>query len=92
MTPDVEMLRRYLERALALAHAALDEPTPARIADAHATGQDALALVANRRPAATTLADGHVLYAHASRLRGLLAVLPSTSAVAAIAYDQFTRA
>jgi hypothetical protein len=91
MTPDVDMVRRYLERALALAHAALDEPTPARIAEAHATGQDALALVAQRRPAATTLEDGHVLYAHASRLRGLLAVLPTASVVTSVAHDQFTR-
>ncbi len=91
MTPDVEMLRRYLERALALAHAALDEPTPVRIAEAPDLGRDALAWVANRRPAAATLADGHLLYAHASRLRGLLAVLPTASVVAAVAHDQVTR-
>jgi hypothetical protein len=82
MTPDVDMLRRYLERALALAHAALDEPTADRLAEAHAVGHDALALTASRRPAATTLADGHILYAHASRLRGLLAVLPSAATAA----------
>jgi hypothetical protein len=77
MTPELDNLRRYLERALAIAHAALDEPTPDRVADAHATGHDALALAASRRPGAKTLADGHILYALASQLRGLLAVLPS---------------
>ena len=76
MTPDFEEIRRYLERALAIAHAALDEPTADSIADAHATGHDALALVGSRRARATTLAEGHVLYALASQLRGLLAVLP----------------
>ena len=91
MTPDMEMLRRYLERALALAHAALDEPTPARIAEAHDIGRDALALVTHRKPAATTLADGHILYAHASRLRGLLAVLPTAPVAPPGAHDHFTR-
>jgi hypothetical protein len=76
MTPDFDDVRRYLERALAIAHAALDEPTAESLADAHATGHDALALISSRRPAATTLAEGHVLYALASQLRGLLAVLP----------------
>ncbi|MGZ3406828.1 MAG: hypothetical protein ACXVAN_10330 [Polyangia bacterium] len=75
-------MRRYLERALAIAHAALDEPTPHRVADAHATGHDALALAAGRRPGPTTLADGHILYALASQLRGLLAVLPSPALAA----------
>ena len=79
---DVEALRRYLERALALAHAALEEPTPARITEAQAIARDALALVARGRPAATTLADGHILYARASRLRALLAVLPSAAVAA----------
>jgi hypothetical protein len=92
MTPDVDMLRRYLERALALVHAALDEPTPALVAEAHDIGRNALALVANRRPAAATLADGHILYARASRLRGLLAVLPTAATIPAITHDQVTRA
>ena len=91
MTPDVEGLRRYLERALALAHAALDEPTADRIVEAHSIGADALALAARRRPAPTTLADGHVLFAHASRLRALLAALPAAPAVPAATHDHFTR-
>ena len=80
---DVEMLRRYFERALALAHAALDEPTAERIADAYAIGTDVLALAARGRPAAATLAEGHMLFAHASRLRALLDLLEPVGAPAA---------
>jgi hypothetical protein len=72
---DVDTLRRYFERALALAHAALDDPSADRVAAAYATGADALALAARHRPAATTLADGHTLLTHASRLRALLELL-----------------
>ena len=72
---DVDTLRRYFERALALAHAAVDDPTPDRIADAQAIGAEVLTLAARGRPAAATLTDGHLLYAHASRLRALLALL-----------------
>ncbi len=72
---DVETLRRYFERALALAHAAVDDPTAERIADAQAIGAEVLLLAARGRPAATTLTDGHILFAHASRLRALLAML-----------------
>jgi hypothetical protein len=72
---DTETLRRYFERALALAHAAVDEPTAERIADAQAVGLEVLDLAARGRPAAATLTDGHVLFAHASRLRALLAML-----------------
>lgn len=72
---DVETLRRYFERALALAHAAVDDPTPERIADAQAVGTEVLELAARGRPAAATLTDGHLLFAHASRLRALLTML-----------------
>jgi hypothetical protein len=72
---DVDTLRRYFERALALAHAAVDDPTPERIADAQAVGTEVLELAARGRPAAATLTDGHVLFAHASRLRALLSLL-----------------
>ena len=72
---DVETLRRYFERALALAHAAVDEPTAERIADAQAIGAEVLLMAARGRPAAATLTDGHVLFAHASRLRALLSLL-----------------
>lgn len=72
---DVETLKRSFERALALAHAAVDEPTVEHIADAQELGREVLLLAARRRPAATTLADGHMLLAHASRLRALLALV-----------------
>lgn len=72
---DVETLRRYFERALALAHAAVDDPTAERVADAQAIGNEVLELAARGRPAAATLTDGHVLFAHASRLRAMLALL-----------------
>jgi len=72
---DVKTLKRYFERALALAHAAVDEPTPDRIADAVAVGEEVLTLAARGRPAASTLTDGHELFAHATRLRALLTLL-----------------
>jgi len=82
---DVNTLRRYFERALALAHAAVDDPTPDRIADAQAIGAEVLLLAARGRPAAATLTDGHLLFAHASRLRALLALLDEHEATAATA-------
>ena len=72
---DAETLKRYFERALALAHAAVDEPTAQRIADAQEIGHQVLTLAAQRGPTGTTLADGHVLYAHASRLRAMLQMI-----------------
>jgi len=84
---DVTTLRRYFERALALAHAAVDEPTADRIADAQAIGAEVLSLAARGRPAAATLSDGHVLYAHASRLRALLALLDEYAPPSASTYN-----
>jgi len=84
---DVDTLRRYFERALALAHAAVDEPTPERIADAQAIGAEVLLMAARGRPAAATLTDGHTLFAHASRLRVLLALLDEQAPPAASQYN-----
>ena len=84
---DVETLRCYFERALALAHAAVEEPTPDRIADAQAIGHEVLLLAARGRPAATTLTDGHILFAHASRLRALLALLDEQAPPQASPYN-----
>ena len=81
---DVNTLRRYFERALALAHAAVDDPTPERIADAQAIGAEVLLLAARGRPAAATLTDGHLLFAHASRLRALLTMLDELEARSAV--------
>jgi hypothetical protein len=90
---DVKTLKRYFERALALAHAAVDEPTPDRIADAVAVGEEVLTLAARGRPAASTLTDGHDLFAHATRLRALLALLDEqTPSLPAIRYDAGVRA
>ena len=91
---DVDTLRRYFERALALAHAAVDDPTPERIADAQAVGTEVLELAARGRPAAATLTDGHVLFAHASRLRALLSMLENIEPAPPprIAYDAGVRA
>lgn len=90
---DVMTLKRYFERALALAHAAVDEPTAERIADAQAVGTEVLDLAARGRPAAATLTDGHVLYAHASRLRALLAMLDEIvhTAPPPLAYESASR-
>jgi hypothetical protein len=89
---DVETLRRYFERALALAHAAVDEPTAERIADAQAIGVEVLQLAARGRPAAATLTDGHILFAHASRLRALLTMLDDFVPPAVYPAESATRA
>jgi len=78
-----ETLRRYLERALALAHAAVDDPTPEHVADAQAIGDEVLLLAARGRPAAATLTDGHELFALTSRLRKLLSMLAHLEPTAA---------
>lgn len=78
---DVETLKRYFERALALAHAAVDQPTAQRIEDARAIGSDVLRLASRAHPA--TLTDGHELLAHASRLRSLLALMTDDASMTA---------
>jgi hypothetical protein len=80
---DVDTLKRYFERALALAHAAVDAPTAERVADARAVGDEVLLLAARCRPAAATLTDGHDLFAHAARLRSLLALLSNDASMSA---------
>jgi hypothetical protein len=72
---DAETLKRHLRRALAVAHAALDDPDPRRADEARALADDVLELTARTRPAATTLADGHELVALKSKLRAVLAAI-----------------
>ena len=78
---NVDTLKRYFERALALAHAAVDEPTAQRVADARAIGDDALRLAARAHPA--TLSEGHELVAHAMRLRTLLRMMTDDASMSA---------
>ncbi|HWE30902.1 MAG TPA: hypothetical protein VHB97_23000 [Polyangia bacterium] len=80
---DVNTLKRYFERALALAHAAVDEPTAERVADARAIGYEVLLLASRARPAAATLTDGRELFEHASQLRTLLALLTNDASMSA---------
>lgn len=77
---DVETLKRHLRRALAVAHAALDDLDPTRMLDARTFADGVLALTARARPAATTLADGHELVALAHRLRTLVAAIDDATA------------
>jgi hypothetical protein len=77
---DTETLKRYLRRALAVAHAALDDPDPRRAEEARALADDVLSLTARARPAAATLADGHELVALAGRLRTVMAALDAAEA------------
>ena len=75
---DVETLKRYLQRALALAHAALDDLEPERVAEAQTIAHNVLSLLPKVRPA--TLADGHVLVGLANRLRTVLEALDGATA------------
>ncbi len=77
---DVETLKKYLQRALAVAHAALDDAEPDRLEDARALADYVLSLTARARPAAATLADGHELFALTSRLRTVVAALDGAAA------------
>ncbi len=77
---DVETLKRYLQRALALAHAALEDPTARRVEEARAFADDVLTLTARCRHTAATLADGHALVGLAHRLRTVLEALDGVTA------------
>ena len=77
---DVDTLKRYLRRALAVAHAALDDGDLARSDEARALADDVLALSARPRPAAATLSDGAELYALVERLRAVVEALDQQTA------------
>src|SRR5690242_6882361 len=77
---DVENLKRHLRRALAVAHAALDDGDPNRADEARALADDVLAVTARPRPAAATLSDGAELYALVERLRAVVEALDQQTA------------
>jgi hypothetical protein len=72
---DVRTLHRCLERALALAHAAVEEPTDGRVADARSIAQDVLWFAHRCKPPAATLEEGHALLHLVHNLRAVLQVL-----------------
>jgi hypothetical protein len=79
---DVETMKGWLRRALAHAHAALDDRDPERVEEARALAADVLSLV-GRKPPTATLADGYALVALAGRLRQVMDALERSDAALA---------
>lgn len=76
-----ELLQRAVENALAYAHAAVDSPTPPRVAEARRRGQEALAMVARMRRAPWTLNEASRIVTRVGHLRELLALIERNGTV-----------
>jgi hypothetical protein len=72
---DVRMMQAQVERALAFAHAALDNSTADRVALARVHVADVLPRVAAMKPAALSLGEARELFERVSRLRAVMQVL-----------------
>jgi len=72
---EAEALRRSVEKALALAHAALDEPTVYRILEAKSYAHEVLPQLTRWKPPAFTLADAKRMVALVGQLRAVLDLL-----------------
>ncbi len=70
-----QAVHRMAERALAFAHAALDEPTPRRVAEARTRAAEVLPTVARMKPSAVPLSDARHLYELVTQLRAILGIL-----------------
>jgi hypothetical protein len=70
-----DSIQRVVQKALAFAHAALDETTPHRVAAARRYAAEVLPCIERLRPSAFTMSDGGELIALVGQLRALLQVL-----------------
>jgi hypothetical protein len=68
-------VQRQLERALAFAHAALDETTAHRVAQAKIYAAEVLPQLAAMRPTALALGEARQIFEHVSQLRAVMKVL-----------------
>jgi hypothetical protein len=64
-----------VERALAFAHAALDDTTPHRVAEARTRAAEVLPHVARMKPRAVPMSDARQLFELVGQLRATLAIL-----------------
>jgi hypothetical protein len=62
---------------LAFAHAALDETTAHRVAQAKVYANEVLPLIASMEPTALALGEARQLFEHVSQLRAVMRVLDS---------------
>ncbi len=72
---NTQSMQAMLERALAYAHAALDETTPHRVAESKKYAAQVLPYLGRMKPAAFTLGDGRRMIELVSQLRAVLEVL-----------------
>lgn len=75
-----DLLQRALEGALAYAHAAVDTPTPPRVAEARRRADEVLALVERTKRAPWTLGQASRIVTRVAHLRELLDVIDRTGA------------
>lgn len=73
----VPWLEKQIERALAFVHAALEDASPYRLAQARAHAEAVLPRVAALKPQALPLGDAQRLFEHVGQLRAVLRVLDS---------------
>lgn len=72
---NLEVVQRQVERALAFAHAALDETTLQRVTQAKLYAAELLPRLATLVPAALALGEAGQLFEHLAQLRAVLGVL-----------------
>jgi hypothetical protein len=72
---DAQSLRKSVEKALAFAHAAVDDPTTYRILEAKSYAEEVLPRLGRMKPAAFTLAEARRMVALVGQLRAVLSVL-----------------
>jgi hypothetical protein len=72
---DAESLRKSVEKALAFAHAAVDEPTAYRILEAKSYAEEVLPRIGRLRPPTFTLSQARRMMALIGQLRAILKVL-----------------
>jgi hypothetical protein len=79
---DAHEVRRIVEQALALAHAAIDDPSPTRIAEARRHAAHVLPTMARATARGVPLGDAKQLVDLVSQLRAVLQVAERRSTLA----------
>jgi hypothetical protein len=72
---NVHSMQRQVEMALAFAHAALEETTSHRVAQARTYANEILPQIASLTPSAFSLGEARQLFEHVTQLRAVLGVL-----------------
>lgn len=72
---DSRTMHTLVEEALAFAHAAIDETTPYRVAEARTYAAEVLPCIARIKPKSVALGEARELYVLVGQLRAVLGVL-----------------